>query len=904
MADLGRLFVNGSRQLLMWLRSVVMGTIFASLSRRSTPLPVEIASTRRLILEAYTGQSLGLQDISRELAVVTDNFAEDAAAQQQRIRSELRAPIAVNVLELDRRYESLPNSSKRYFYPTTSKCMEINIDLEDIFKASEESPPMPSWNSEGRDQPPPTRNIFVAGAAGSGKSHLFTKIVPFMWANGWLWADRFDLVACFDLCREDVCQANDMAQLLSTYLHDKVLDDGECSAAYFSQAGHGERLCLIFDGLSECVVEDCSEFMRDVLCRRKWRTTRVIVLSRQLADALIVDQHEGYDRFLQVTGFAQGAAEAFIMQCLFDDQAKLLLGGDKTSDQMALPVMALSTCEAVEAGMERPLCLTGAVECSVLLAIEKAGRGRYKSLQEIPDDVYAALSHLSHFAVESLMDRRYAFRLAHLEEANLALPSSRLHLLNPGQEVSSLNAAIWFRFSSVSVQEFLSAWYLSTHFLQSSYHAAALVERLDHRTGHLDMLWHYLIAMLPTPLAGSIARYVWVKIRGSNDRLYELPLGGGQAIRELLRESSGELLCENELRDLVAELQVEMAEENMHALANTLLSSSSLVSDNGHQLVLANIPSGQQPYGTAYLVTLLSLWQQRQGRRAQTAACFYDALRDVDGPAAIACKSRFLPDWLIGGAIEALVDAFEYLQPVTDLHARAVIRILEAYYEHRLPHPTLCPPQQFSLVDVSMPRLGVHVRSTPMNPYQCTVVAFALACYPDSKGSLVLNDCHISDIGLARIVPALLACSNLHWLELDHCDITDAKPLVSVLHNLRSLTSLSLGDNPIGDDGFALLETALVEMKSLWSTTFSNTGLTGASLPVMSRLITAWPRVEWFHVYGNDFLSADDEAHADLVEAVRAASQLHHFYVKHGSLREKFAEEIEVLLAERKEARR
>ena len=871
-----------------------MGNIFASLP--CAPVPVEIVSSRRLIQDTNTLQSLGLQNIGEEPLAVAGND-KAAEATRQKIRSELCVPIAVDLLETDRSHEWISNEYKRYYYPVSGCRLKVRIDLETILRTHSQ---LPSRNSQRSHEPPPIRNIFVAGAAGSGKSHLFMKIVPFMWANGWLWANMLDLVACFDLCREDVCQANDMAQLLSTYLQDKVLDDGECSAAYFSQAGHGERLCLIFDGLSECVVEDCSEFMRDVLCRRKWRTASVIVLSRQLTDAIIVDQHKSYDYFLQVTGLAPDAFEPFIKRRLIDDQAQLFLHGDETSDRMTVPLMALSTCKAVEAGMERPLCLTAAMECSVLLAIERAGRGSYKSLQEIPDDVYVTLSHLSRFALESLMDRRYAFRLAHLEEANLGLPSPRLHLLNPCQDIS----AIWFRFSSVSVQEFLSAWYLSTHFFQSSYHTAALVERLDHRTGHLDMLWHYLIAMLPTPLAGSIADQVWVKARNYRDKIYVIPRGGGQVIRDLLQESSSEPLCEIEVDELVAELQVKMETEKRQFLANVLLGNSSFAFDSGHQLVLANLPAVRWPNGTAYLKTMMVLWQQRQVRNVQTAARFYEALRDVDRDAANACKSRLLPDWLVGGSIEELEKDFEYMISGNGVQRRALLHILEAYHEHRLLHPTSVPPRQFRAVDQSMPGVGIDIAGEPLSPRQCAALSFIYASYPDSKGSLDLKRCRISNVGLKRFVPALLASRNLVWLDLEECDITDATPLVAVLHYLKDLQQLKLSKNYIRDGGLALLEPALLEMKSLDHATFSHAGLTGASLPVLTRLISAWPRMRWLELERHCFNSADAEAQAEFVEAIRGASLLYNLDLSSESLRRRFQQEINAIQKKKKEIQR
>ena len=884
-----------------------MGNILADTPRPA--VPEEIISARRLIRSTFTCQSLGLQDISEEILTTGDDSVDEET--RQRIRSELCIPIAVDMLKINRMYEGL---SDHYYYPTYSDRREkVNIDLEEVLKTRGG----PSVSNRWRDKPPPSkRNTLVAGAAGSGKSHLFIKIVPFMWANGWLWADMFDLVACFDLCREDVRQANDMAQLLSTYLHDKVLDDGERSAAYFCLPGNERRLCLIFDCLSECVVEDCSEFMRDVLCRCTWCKSSVIVLTRQLADAAIVDQNESYDRFVQVSGLADEATGTFIRRNLPDYQSQLLKNTE-TPDQMVLPLMALSTSEAIEAGMERPLCLTAAMECSVLLAVEKAGRGRYKSLQEIPDDVYAALSHLSRFALESLMDRRYAFQLAHLEEANLGLPSSRLHLLNPCQEISSLNAAIWFRFSSVSVQEFLSAWYLSTHFLQSSYHAAALVERLDHRTGHLDMLWHYLIATLPRSVAGSITDQIWVKMNKNNKDSYIVPRDGGQVTRELLHESSGVPLCEVEADDLAAAMLAEMQEENRHshslygperlcraevrmrAMASRLLEDKCDPYKTGHNLIVAHISDEQLRDNTIYIKTMMSLWQQRRERSTSTAAHFYEALRTSDEGVAMACRSWLLPGWLVGGAIEELVSKVADFRAMTSLQSRGLIRILEAYYEHCLLHPASGVLWEFRAINKAMENSGLRFRDVALNPHQCSAISFIVASYPYSEISLTLNGCHISNVGLTRLVPALLTRSHLCWLELEKCDITDAELLVPVLRNFKQLEALSLADNCIGDNGFALLALALVEMKHFRIAKFSHTGLTGVSLPLVTRIINAHVEMTDFYLDKNDLLFADDKTEADLLEAVRNAANLIHFRVSYNIAYKAFYEEVDAIEKER-----
>eukprot|EP00117_Sycon_ciliatum_P047111 scpid97220/ scgid33686/ len=221
---------------------------------------------------------------------------------------------------------------------------------------------------------------------------------------------------------------------------------------------------------------------------------------------------------------------------------------------------------------------------------------------------------------------------------------------------------------------------------------------------------------------------------------------------------------------------------------------------------------------------------------------------------------------------------------------------MEAYYEHCHYHGYAVTPPEFSILR-TLRIAGLNIYNITFSPWQRGVVAYTLGRHGNTASSFEINRCHVGDSGMALFSPILREFRKLRWLRLAHCGLTDARLLVPVLTELPELHSLSLYDNPLGDDGFAVLGAVMETCTALSSVDLSRVGLTNVSLPLLAHLIHGWPALAGLTLTHNWFGGADRDVELAFVEAIRASPAIQHLSMNYKITAKEpqtFAEELKV----------
>eukprot|EP00117_Sycon_ciliatum_P006841 scpid86661/ scgid10197/ Nucleotide-binding oligomerization domain-containing protein 2; Caspase recruitment domain-containing protein 15 len=337
-------------------------------------------------------------------------------------------------------------------------------------------------------------NVLAYGAAGSGKTTVFLRMVLYLWSKSKLWREHFDLILGLELREREVRAAKSLTELLALKFASLGMSDDDVAELSRHLEDRLDRLCVILDGLDECDVENCSMFMRDLLKRKGLVKARVIVTTRVCTDANHLSQCGRYQKKIEVLGFSEENVQVYTEKVLGAERAAVLLAQLQNQPDvkslMATPIFAALTCELFEHNKGVCKCSTALHESMLLRAAERAGDATCKSFSTAPTKFVRSLYELGRFAFCMLLLKRLVFDTCDIASSHLSKDALDLGLLQTCRGARSTDVR-QYRFGHLSLQEFLAAWYIAKCLALEKHHATALVRRVGYQ-GHMAMFWKFL----------------------------------------------------------------------------------------------------------------------------------------------------------------------------------------------------------------------------------------------------------------------------------------------------------------------------------------------------------------------------------------------------------------------------
>ncbi|XP_065195773.1 NACHT, LRR and PYD domains-containing protein 3-like [Sycon ciliatum] len=785
---------------------------------------------------------------------------------------------------------------------------ERGIELEDIFSAITErscnqgAAPRPGCDHEVADSGLLARakepveenmkNVLAFGSAGCGKSTIFLIMLEYLWSKGELWREKFDLVLAVELRRAEVQAATSLCDLLARRFSSLDVEIDELLEMSRFFRSNQSRLCIVLDGLDECKLENCSEYMRDLLLRRRSGDMHVVVTSRPCTDAHTLSQCGEYQQQVEVIGFSPDNVATYVRKVVGGVKGEAMLeqlrSQEGTMSLMGTPLFAALACELFmddRDGSKLPESSTGLYEFLVRRVMERRAGKRYKTLSTIKTDEVEVLKELSAFALSMLAQQKMVFNEEDVISAQLSAPAIELGLLMAYKSTSSTEDR-QYRFAHLSIQEFLAAWYVSSEMLNDENDAAWLVRRVGHYSGHMTMFWRFLIALTPPKPAVAIMEHLW-RIICDGDRTQRACSQTDTRLLDDIVSRSQPTKQSNDVDRIHAVLKSALSVEKMKELADQLLVGTA-GQGRGRQRVDNALPRGRELTDDLYLDTLVSVWKNEAAEAS--AEVFLSAVRKVDPATASHCEQHEMTSATSEistpsspGAAPAATTASIRPPAVDQEERRCLADLLVAYLEHCQYQGTSSCNGHCSFFSQVF-SLNFHYVSLSL--LDCTAIAhFLTTHFCVDVQEVYLDGCSLPSTATSCILNGLAHYTHVRVLSLQGSHCTDGNVFSSaILSASSSLEKVYLGYNKVGIDGFALICRALSSCRKLRDVFLSwLCSERGADVPLTSILEILHSNrnlnVLYVHQYSFTYVPRSEERRvlARFVQAVRQCSKLCHF---------------------------
>ncbi|XP_065196269.1 NACHT, LRR and PYD domains-containing protein 3-like [Sycon ciliatum] len=782
---------------------------------------------------------------------------------------------------------------------------ERGIELEDIFSATSErscnqgAAPRPGCDHEvadsgllarAKEPVEENKNVLAFGSAGCGKSTIFLIMLEYLWSKGELWRGKFDLVLAVELRRAEVQAATSLCDLLARRFSSLDVETDELLEMSRFFRSNQSRLCLVLDGLDECKLDNCSEYMRDLLLRRRSGDMHVVVTSRPCTDAHTLSQCGEYQQQVEVVGFSPDNVETYVKKVVGGVKGEAMLeqlrSQEGTMSLMSTPLFAALACELFmddSDGSKLPESSTGLYELLVRRVMERRAGKRYKTLSTIKTDEVEVLKELSGFALSMLAQQKMVFNEEDVISAQLSAPAIELGLLMAYKSTSSTEDR-QYRFAHLSIQEFLAAWYVSSEMLNDENDAAWLVRRVGHYSGHMTMFWRFLIALTPPKPAVTIMEHLWRIICDGGRTQRACSQTDTRLVDDIVSRSQPTKQS-NDVDRIHAVLKSTLSVEKMKELADQLLVGTA-GQGRGRQRVDNALPRGRELTDDLYLDTLVSVWKNEAAEAS--AEVFLSAVRKVDPATASHCEQHAMTSSTSeistpsssGAAPAATAAPIRPPAPHDEEERRCLADLLVAYLEHCQYQGTSSCNGHCSFFSQVF---SLNFDFVPLSLFDCTAIAhFLTTHFCVDVQEVRLAGCRLPSTAMRCILNGLAHYTHVRVLSLfgNHC--TDGNVFSSaILSASSSLEVVNLDRNEVGIDGLALICRALSSCRQLRFVLLS--GLCserGADVPLTSILEILHSNrnlgVLYVRWYSFTYVPRSEERRVleKFVQAVRQCSQL------------------------------
>ncbi|XP_065195985.1 uncharacterized protein LOC135827422 [Sycon ciliatum] len=657
-----------------------------------------------------------------------------------------------------------------------------------------------------------TLGTMAVASAGCGKTFVFTKVAPLRWAMGQLWK-RKKLVVARELRRKDVRDAESLSELL--YLKGIGIEDShdrQVICDYVRQ--HPDCLTLILDGLDETNLSDLSSFLHQVITGDELPGAHILVTSRPCADAFSLSALPFYRQHVELVGFRPDDVKTYINKVLRPEKASELITEVERSSylrgMMATPFIAKEVCTQYHCSNRIPRCIADLFDQMIIQILERKSGNSYKQWSSIPKNIRKLALEIGEFAFSRLVRKQLIFDESDIQQHSLSEDAILLGLLVTDDVSLSREEIRQYRFSHLTVQEYLAALYQVHHKPMTNSRITRLVECLGGESAHMRTFWFLLCAQLETvPQADCLVYALLTK--------------------EKTTEWDGDM---NEL-DLL-----EWQNSTAKATPNSLLQSLGNVSPElrqhcedslGGQYMNTDGSSLQGDISKSRQILAYLCYSELVNHNQKMNNCQMQSIR-----ALLASYELKLRHYSHPAEHRAINTALQH-------HPDAVqsVNVDDWSSDHSDQFPCslgqCCGIKMLNVV-------GVNDTAVSDTIQQCIQASH------ESLHSLYLVDC--TDNIVANVIPAVSSCKQLEDIEVGRCEPTPITgvTMANALSAMTSVTSITMTE--INDPGISA--TTLSTLKNLTNLSLWNCGLTARSLPAIINALQCLPQLEELDLQGND----------------------------------------------------
>ena len=236
------------------------------------------------------------------------------------------------------------------------------------------------------------------------------------------------------------------------------------------------------------------------------------VLLRAAATATRTDRGCYHHTLHCIIGFSEENVKTYVRKVVGGKQAEEMLEKlHAQPDMLALmgtPLFSALACELYHSGRGLVKSSTALYESLLLRVLERNAGKLFKTFAEANAQELELLHEVSRFALAMLSVQKGVFSDSEVKSTGLSDAALQLGLLIAYKDGSSTDSR-QYRFAHLSLQEFMSAWYLSREVLKDEHDAAWLVKRVGHYSGHMTMFWRFIITLLPWKPSFVVMVYLW-----------------------------------------------------------------------------------------------------------------------------------------------------------------------------------------------------------------------------------------------------------------------------------------------------------------------------------------------------------------------------------------------------------
>ena len=767
------------------------------------------------------------------------------------------------------------------------------IDLEDIFK-----------NIEGE-----RKVILIDGAPGSGKSTLAIHITQ-GWGKGELFQE-FSIVFLVQLRDPAVHSAKSIADLLPCRNDEMAL---QVASAITDIDGRG--ILWVLDGWDELPTQlRKSSFLREIIVpstKSSITLSSVIVTSRPISSG---DLCELVSSRIEVLGFSSEEQRQYFTECLKGDTKAVDALLERLSENPAiegscfLPLNASIVAHLYLSDGSLPDTVHGIFSSFVRHFLsrylcEKLGKtqhSRVVTLDNLPPEVQGAFDEMCRLAFNGTAKNKVTFSHSDIEAVKDSAVICEMGLLQATPSILSEGQTVYYNFIHLSVQEFLSAVYISK--LPASEQISTFNSLFKEPRFNSVFRYYAAITKLRTsrPFLSKLPRW-----------LCPVPAGVLDLVRKMVKKRSDPLLvsllhCLYEARDLsLCQFVAEQLGNELNLRGTSLtpvdclalgyfLSTVSLSTSNakefevnlnncslgdaGIKCLMFSISRHVDPHSTVNRHLHMDLsWNEIHEAGASHVA---DLLKCTS---IVSTRTLRLAGNRIGA--KGIKSIFNTLDPagVLDL-VKKIIRdhsLLLSLFDY------LYEARDLSLCQFVAEQLGngLNLSGTSLTPVDCLAIGYFLSTVSLTTSNakefkVYLINCSLGDAGTKCLMCSISRHIDPHSTVNRHLDMVltsneiheeGASHIADLLNSTSIVSTLWLYGNPIGDLGLQSICNILKVNKTLKVLSVARCSMTDTGVASLASGLNTNNTLETLDIHGNDAIT--ENGLTCLVEVLSRSSGL------------------------------
>ena len=696
--------------------------------------------------------------------------------------------------------------------------------------------------------------ILVEGRPGSGKTTLVHKVIK-DWASGKALANaRLTILLTLRLLNLDSENETLAAVLQSLYSNEKL--------AELAEVRDGEGVCFALDGLDEYLPQNKQKSVVMKLLDRKYLPrSMIIVFSRPSAIELL--QKNLISKRIEVFGFDKNHISEYIDNFPFDEddtsdssvtrasQLKdYLADNPNIHDMCYLPIHAAMICFLFQFAVNISSTQPKVYEEFARLIIQRhlARHEKCKelvSLKDLKGEYATRFENLCLLAYEMTINSKQVISSQELQSklggSGRLSEEEGLGLLTICPTLYQTGIHENYAFLHLSIQEFLTAYYLS-NYLNEKHHADLVLEY-----SHMERVWRFYISLIDFAKALNKIDLFISKEPWDQDDLY---------LCQCAFDLQQQIVCDKILTRNYGILNCNYVQTPADILAIDYVIATS-------SLYLTELAIHTYEHDDERIISLFSHLQKKDLQELNHLS--FSTLFD-NGTASLCEVMKLATNITILMVITKHTCSCNATKLATRINHCTKLRFLHLFYSGTAE----CIQSFVTSLNPSVPECYLSLDKLDSQSIQALGIGLQQSNYSNHL-TLMVNNSDINDISMTCLADGLRNIKNLNLdLSDNNIDSNGITPLVERLDTL-DLNFLNLSHNNIGSDGAAALAgkiTCLTELNWL-NLSHNNIGSDGAV--ALAGNITCLTELNWLNLSHNNI---GPEGAVALAEGAKYLTQL------------------------------